>query len=73
MTATSRPQMPKGFTDNMKWREVLDPLLPLAGLLGELLKLSEQDWALRRASRDKRQREMDVAATTAEMFFLLAV
>ena len=69
----SRPRMPKGFTDKESWKTNLQPLLPLAALLGQYLAPNGEDWRCRSMARNRRQREADLVASSVEMFFLLAM
>ena len=73
LPATSRPRMPKRFAEVEAWQEVLQPLLPLARVLGKLLEPEPSDWHVRKMSKRVRQREADVVACSIEMFFLTAI
>ena len=73
LSTTSRPRMPAGFPEASAWQEVLQPLLPLAQLLAELLSPCEEDWHVRCKDRRHRQREADIIASCVEMSFLLGI
>jgi hypothetical protein len=65
--------MPAGFTDNVAWGQVLQPLLPLVTYVADLLTPSEDDWQVGGKSRRHRQREADLVAACMESVFLIAI